>query len=86
MAQYLKIKFLISLKLNEGSFLSINIKICFFQKVEKSHCKIVKLEVENFEHLCSKTRVNLLRRRRAQKSLVLEGWVSEWVCGGMDGC
>ena len=34
-----------------GSSLEINIKIWFFQKVEKSHYKIVKFEIKNFEHL-----------------------------------
>ena len=34
------------------------IKIGYFKKMEKSHNKIVKFEVENFEHLLSNTRVN----------------------------
>ena len=34
-----------------GSILNINIKIWLFQKVVKSHMKIVKFEVKNFEHL-----------------------------------
>ena len=34
-----------------GVNLKKNIQICLFQKVEKFHTKIVKLEVENFEHL-----------------------------------
>ena len=36
-----------------------NIKFWLLQKVEKSHNKIAKFEVENFEHLC----INILRRK-----------------------
>ena len=48
MAQFLKFKFLITLKLNfhcgQSNF------FCLFQKFEKSNNKIVKFAVENFEH------------------------------------
>ena len=54
MAQFLKFKFLIALKLNLnwGQFYKyVNINICFFEKVEKIHIKILKFDVENVEHL-----------------------------------
>ena len=53
MAQFLKFRSLIISKLNfiEVQFYLKNIKIWLFQKVEKIHNKIVKFEVENFEHL-----------------------------------
>ena len=41
-----------------GAILTKNIKKWLFQKAEKSHNKIVKFDVENFEHLRSNTRVN----------------------------
>ena len=51
MARFLKYKFLTVLKLNfnGGSILKINIKLWLFQKVEKSHIKIAKFEVENLK-------------------------------------
>ena len=49
--------FMFKLDFNGVNFIK-NIKIWLFQKVEKSHIKIVKFEVENFEHVHSNTRVN----------------------------
>ena len=52
MPQFKKFKFLIALKLNfNGGQYDKKIKFWLFQKVEKSHIKIVKFKVENFEHL-----------------------------------
>ena len=52
MAQFLKFKFLITLKLNftVGQFYIENIKFWLFQKVEKNHNKSGKYAVENFGH------------------------------------
>ena len=49
MARFFKFKFVIALKLNFnwGQFY----EIWLFHGLEKSHMKIVKFEVENFEHL-----------------------------------
>ena len=57
MVEFLKFKFLIALQLNFNGgqfykYLYLYIKTGLFQKVEKSHNKIVKIEVENFEHFC----------------------------------
>ena len=48
MARFLKFKFLITLKLNfnGAQFYKRNIKFWLFQKVEKSHNKIVKFAVK----------------------------------------
>ena len=52
MAPFLKFKFPITLKLNLNWGQPYeNIKKWLFQRVEKSHNKIVKFENENFSHL-----------------------------------
>ena len=58
MVRFLKFKFLTALKSILKGVNFINIKIWLFQKVEKSHNKIVKFEVENFKHLHLNTRLN----------------------------
>ena len=50
MARFLNFKFLFKLKLNFNGDQCHTI-FWLFQKVEKSHNKIVKFAVENFEHL-----------------------------------
>ena len=56
MARFIKFKFLIALKLNfnRGQFYKKVSKFGYFQKKWKSQNKIVKFEVEHFEHLCCK--------------------------------
>ena len=56
MAQSLNFVFLIALNLNlnGAQFYIKHIKIWLFQKVEKSCNKIVKFEIEKFEHLLCK--------------------------------
>ena len=52
MGWFLTFKFLIALKLNlKGFYFSNKCTNLFFSKSGKSHYKILKLEVENFEHL-----------------------------------
>ena len=52
MGRFFKFKILIALKLNiNGGQCYKNIKTWLFQKVKKSHTKIVKIEVENFVNL-----------------------------------
>ena len=51
MARLLKFKFLITLKYNFNGGQLKKIENWLFQKVEKSHHKIVNFEVENVEHL-----------------------------------
>ena len=57
MAQFLKTKFQIALKLNfnGGQFYEIISNFGYFKKWEKIHNKIVKFEIPNFERLrCTK--------------------------------